>query len=168
MDVKSSKIRIGYVQKGRGLKGELLVALTSAEIEIEKGIRTVWLGDDSDRMNPWEVEYVCPRDSNAILKLKDVTSREQTDFLRGMALYVEIKEVSINAPVDMLGYAAISAGDNTRIGTVTGIEASDFQQRLIVQNGEKTVEIPAVDEFIKSVDHNDRVVKIVLIDGMES
>lgn len=167
MDGKSSKIRIGYVQKGRGLKGELLVALASAEIEIEKGIRTIWLGGDSTQVNPWEVEYLCPRGSNAILKLKDVTSREQADFLRGMALYVELREVQMNTPVDVLGYAAISASDNTRIGTVTGIEASDFQQRLIVQNGEKTVEIPAVDEFIKSIDHKDRVIKIALIDGME-
>jgi len=158
---------LGFIQKSRGLKGELLVSLNSANIEFEKRIRTVWLGDDPDHLHPWNVESLRLQGGSALLKLKDVNSREEADYLKGIAVFVSTDDICDDAPLQLIGYSVYSVSDNRLIGEITDIDLNGPQQRLIVsaENGE--IIIPFVDEFIKHVDDEKKQIRVFLIDGLE-
>lgn len=158
---------LGFIQKSRGLKGELLIALNSANIEFEKRIRTVWLGDDPDHLHPWNVEFLRLQGSSALLKLKDVNSREEADYLKGVAVFISTKDIRDETPLQLIGYSVYSVSDNRLIGEITDIDLNGFQQRLIVSAANGEIIIPFVDEFIKQVDNEKKQVRVFMLDGLE-
>lgn len=158
---------LGFIQKSRGLKGELLIALNSANIEFEKRIRTVWLGDDPDHLHPWNVEFLRLQGSSALLKLKDVNSREEADYLKGVAVFISTKDIRDDTLLQLIGYSVYSVSDNRLIGEITDIDLNGFQQRLIVKAEDGEIIIPFVDEFIKQVDNEKKQVRVFMLDGLE-
>jgi len=159
---------LGFVQKSRGLKGELLISLNSANIEFEKRIRTVWLGDDPNHLHPWNVESLRLQGSNAFLKLKDVNSREEADYLKGVTVFVSVTDIVDDTPIRFIGYTVYTESENRYIGEITDIDVNEVQQRLIVKSEDKEIIIPFVDEFIRHIDDNKKQVLVNLIDGLET
>ena len=162
-----AKFPLGFVQKSRGLKGELLISLNSANIEFEKRIRTVWLGDNPDQLHPWNVELLRLRGSNAFLKLKDVNSREEAEYLKGITVFVSKTDIMDDTPVCLIGYAVYAESDKRFIGKITNIDLNEVQQRLIIKTENREILIPFVDEFIKNIDDEKKQVLVNLIDGLE-
>ena len=158
---------LGFIQKSRGIKGELLISLNSANIEFEKRIRTVWLGDDPDHLHPWEVELLRLQGSNAFLKLKNVNSREEADYLKGISIFILAVDIIDNTPVLLIGYSIYSESDGRYVGEITDIDLNAVQQRLIVKTEDKEIIIPFVDEFVKYIDEERKRVLVNLIDGLE-
>ncbi|MBN2601837.1 MAG: 16S rRNA processing protein RimM [Candidatus Marinimicrobia bacterium] len=167
MDGEQSKIPLGFVQKSHGLKGELLISLNSANIEFEKRIRTVWLGDDPDHLHPWNIEYLRLQGSNAFLKLKDVNSREEADYLKGVTVFISADDIIDDTPVRFIGYTVYTESENRYIGKVADVDLNEIQQRLIVKTDRAEIIIPFVDEFIKNIDDEKKLVRVNLIDGLE-
>ena len=163
-----AKYPLGFVQKSRGLKGELLISLNSANIEFEKRIRTVWLGDDPGHLHPWNVESLRLQGSNAFLKLKDVNSREEADYLKGLSVFVSAADIINDTPIQLIGFSVYSESENRYIGEITDIDLNEVQQRLIVKTEHAEIIIPFVDEFIKHIDDNKKQVLVNLIDGLET
>jgi len=158
---------LGFVKKSRGLKGELLISLISANIEFEKRISTVWLGDSSNHLHPWKVEYLHIRESSAFLKLNDVNSREEADYLKGINIFIPDFWITYDNPVQFIGYQVYSESDHEYIGKVKEVDNSGPQKRLIVKTESGEVIIPLVDEFIGLIDMRKRQIQVTLIDGMD-
>jgi len=158
---------LGFVQKSRGMKGELLISLNSANIEFEKRIRTVWLGDDPNHLHPWEVEILRLHGCSAFLKLKDVNSREEADYLKGIKIFVVAADVIDDTPIHLIGYSIYSESDGRYVGEITDIDLNAVQQRLIVKTEDTEIIIPFVDEFVKYIDEKKKRVRVNLIDGLE-
>jgi len=163
-----AKYPLGFVQKSRGLKGELLISLDSANIEFEKRIRTVWLGDDPNLSHPWNVESLRLQGSNAFLKLKDVNSREEADYLKGVTVFVLADDIVDDTPIRYIGFTVYTESENRYIGEITDIDLNEVQQRLIVKTENAEIIIPFVDEFIKHIDTEKKQVWVDLIDGLET
>jgi len=163
-----AKFPLGFVQKSRGLKGELLISLNSANIEFENRIRTVWLGDDPDHLHPWNIEFLRLQGSNAFLKLKDVNSREEADYLKGVTVFVLKNDIVDDTPIRFIGFTVYTESENRYIGEITDIDLNEVQQRLIVKTENAEIIIPFVDEFIKNIDDNKKQVLVNLIDGLET
>lgn len=158
---------LGFVKKSRGLKGELLISLISTNIEFEKRIRTVWLGDSANHLHPWKVEYLRIQGSSAFLKLNDVNSREEADYLKGINIFIPDSWIIHDSPVQFIGYQVYSEPDHEYIGEVCEVDDSDPQKRLIVKTESGEVIIPLVDEFIRLIDTRKRQIQVTLIDGMD-
>ena len=163
-----AKYPLGFVQKSRGLKGELLISLDSANIEFEKRIRTVWLGDDPNLLHPWNVESLRLQGSNAFLKLKDVNSREEADYLKGVTVFVLADDIVDDTPIRYIGFTVYTESENRYIGEITDIDLNEVQQRLIVKTENAEIIIPFVNEFIKHIDMEKKQVCVDLIDGLET
>jgi 16S rRNA processing protein RimM len=158
---------LGFVKKSRGLKGELLISLISSNIEFEKRLRTVWLGDSSNHLHPWKVEYLHIQGSSAFLKLNDVNSREEADYLRGINIFIPDSWITYDSPVQFIGYQVYSEPDHEYIGEVQEVDNSDPQKRLIVKTESGEIIIPLVDEFIRLIDTRKRQIQVILIDGLD-
>ncbi len=158
---------LGFVKKSRGLKGELLISLISSNIEFEKRLRTVWLGDSSNHLHPWKVEYLYIQGSSAFLKLNDVNSREEADYLRGINIFIPDSWITYDSPVQFIGYQVYSEPDHEYIGEVQEVDNSDPQKRLIVKTESGEIIIPLVDEFIRLIHTRKRQIQVILIDGLD-
>ena len=158
---------LGFVKKSRGLKGELLISLISANIEFERRIGTVWLGDSSNHLHPWNVEYLRIRGSSAFLKLNDVNSREEADYLKGINIFIPDSWITYDSPVQFIGYQVYSEPDHEYIGEVKDVDNSDPQKRLIVKTESGEVIIPLVDEFVRLIDTRGKQIQVILLDGMD-
>ncbi len=158
---------LGFVKKSRGLKGELLISLISANIEFERRIGTVWLGDNANHLHSWNVEYLHIRGSSAFLKLNDVNSREEADYLKGINIFIPDSWITYDSPVQFIGYQVYSEPDHEYIGEVKDVDNSDPQKRLIVKTESGEVIIPLVDEFVRLIDTRGKQIQVILLDGMD-
>lgn len=163
---KEADYPLGFIKKSRGLKGELLIALNSTDIEFEKRIRIVWLGDDPGHLHPWDVEYLRLQGNNALLKLNDINSREEAEYLKNIKVFITQTDVIVKGPIQLIGYAAYS-DDNRYLGDVVDVHLGDIQQRLVISDGEKEIILPFVDEFITDVDTQNRQIRVFLPEGLE-
>lgn len=161
-----TKLPIGTVRKSRGLRGELVLALEFTNIEIEKRIKTVWLGDHPDQIQPWEVAYLRLKDNNAFLKLTRVNSRREADHLKGITVYVSGDDLSSGEWFDYIGYRVVTADTDEALGSIMDLEYGPRQQRFVIQTAKGQIQLPIVDEFVKSIDSRNRIVRIEIIDGM--
>ncbi|HCL00036.1 MAG TPA: 16S rRNA processing protein RimM [Candidatus Marinimicrobia bacterium] len=159
---------LGFVKKSRGLKGELLLSLTSAVIEFEKRIGTVWLGDDLDHLQPWEVEYFQIQGYYAILKLKNVNSRDEADYLKGIKVFIPSDHISHDSILHLIGYRVQALSDGKLIGTVREVDTTDIQTRLIVETAIGEMLIPLVDEFVEVIDDEKKRITVKLIEGLDT
>jgi len=158
---------LGFVQKSHGIKGELLVSLTSPDIEFEKRIETIWLGDNSDHLHPWNVESFHLRGSSAFLKLNDVNSREEADYLKGIKIFVPKSSISRGNPIQLIGFKVKELKTHSLLGEIVDIDLNSAQQRLIIETNDGELTVPFVDEFIHSIDFDEQVVEVTVMDGME-
>ncbi|MCD6441386.1 MAG: 16S rRNA processing protein RimM [Candidatus Marinimicrobia bacterium] len=159
---------LGVVKKSRGLKGELLLSLTSAVIEFEKRIGVIWLGDNPDHLQPWEVEYFHVQRCSAILKLKNVNSRDEADYLKGIKVFIPSDQISHNSILHLIGYHVQALSDGKLIGTVREVDMTDMQTRLIVETAVGEMLIPLVDEFIEVIDDEKKRITVKLIEGFDT
>jgi len=157
---------LGTIKKSRGLKGELLVSLNLTTVEFEKRIRTVWLGDDPDHLQPWDVEYLRLRNNDALLKLKEINSREEADYLKGILVYVSRSDISDNDPNYLIGYSVYDNSDDHYIGEVIDVSTNSLQQCLVVNGSDRELLIPFVGEFVKMINNPDKKIRVYLMDGL--
>ena len=167
MEVESNKLfPIATVTRSRGLSGELVAALNFRNIEKKKVSGVVWLGEDPDSLNPWDIEYFRVVKETAFLKLKTINSKKEADYLKGLQIYVTLDSEEDLIKSDIVGFQVKDIDTGNIVGEVTEVDHSSEQTLLIVYTGSKNVMIPGVNEFVKSVDYDNCIVFIRLIEGL--
>jgi len=157
-------IPIGTVVKSRGLSGELIISVSSQNIKIEKRIGKVWLGDNLGHIHPWKVDFLHFVENHAFLKLSDINSRKEADYLKGIRLFLPVNQVeSINLP-GIIGFQVKASGKLK--GSVVNIDYSNLQPLLVIKTESGEVLVPAIERFIKDIDWENRIVFIEIIEGL--
>ncbi|MCL2004436.1 MAG: ribosome maturation factor RimM [Oscillospiraceae bacterium] len=111
-----------------------------------------------------------PHQGFLLLKLEGVDTREDAQALRGCVLYFDRAEASLPEGThflsDLLGLTAVDP-DGAEIGTLTEVlqpPAHDVYRITGPDGAEHWV--PAVPEFVKRLDIENRRVVVALIEGM--
>jgi len=129
------------------------------------------------------IEKVRSRGGRPVIKLEGVDDRNASEELRGMEIYLEETELE-ELPEgehyvrDIIGYTVVdiaSTNDSasafasswgTEIGVLTDVIQNTAQSILEVSREEgRPVLIPAVDEFLKNIDDENKVIEVELIPG---
>lgn len=172
-------LRIGKIVKPQGIKGEVKVLVTTSDINRFKSLKNVYLHIDeeasdeiiSNNIDIKEVIEVKFLKDFVILKLKNVDSVEDAEKLRNMSLYVN-REDSYKLKqneyflADLNGLVVKNIDNNEIIGKVTDILETKTQSILVIKNESKEVLIPLVDEFIKNIDLENKLIQVKLLEGM--
>ena len=159
-------IPVGTVVRSRGLSGELVISLSSQNIEIEKRIGKVWLGDNTDHINPWDVDFLRIVGKRAFLKLRNVHSREEADYLKGITVFLPVNQVKATNLCGIIGFKVKVYTSGELKGSVVNIDYSNPQPLMIIRTDSGEVLIPAVEEFIKDIDWESKVVFIEITEGL--
>ncbi|MEG0756410.1 MAG: ribosome maturation factor RimM, partial [Oscillospiraceae bacterium] len=67
---------------------------------------------------------------------------------------------------DIIGLQVVDAETGDKLGTITDILSPSAQQVYVVNDGETDHLIPAVDEFVKSIDTEAGIMRVKLIEGL--
>ncbi len=159
-------IPIGKIVRSRGLSGELIISVSSQNIKIKKRIGELWLGDNADHIHPWKVDFLHFVENHAFLKLSNINSREEADYLRGVRVFLPVNQVeSINLS-GIIGFQVKVKTSGELKGSVVNIDYSNPQPLMVIKTDSGEVLIPAVERFIKDIDWKNRIVFVEIIEGL--
>ena len=163
-------VAVGKIVGCFGVKGYLKIYPTADDPERLQKLSTVFLGATIEECRMYTTEDVIIRGKGAVVKFDAVNDRTAAERLVGMHLFVE--EHDAHPPQqgsyfthDVIGCEVWSV-EGQHIGTVEDVYRMPAQDVWVIRNGVKEQMIPAVKEFIKSVDIAQRKIIVKLIDGL--
>lgn len=152
-------VRVGFIQKSHGNKGQVLVNLESSSLSLRDNLYKVWLGENSGHTNLWKIEKYRQQGETVYLKLREINSIEEADFLKGLQVYFT-ENAFQEPPIQSLkGYQLYSEQKHAFLGEIIEVDMSNVQPAFIIKPPQgREIQIPAVQELIESIDHeNGRV-----------
>lgn len=163
---------VARVRRPHGVRGEVLVTVeTDRPKYVFRRDRTLWLGNDRGEPSGASVVVESARfaTGGAILRIRDVTTRDAADELRGSVLLIEAADAQPAARGeihfrDLVGLIAVA--DSGPIGTVEDILEAGGGELLVVRSADGRERlIPFVREIVRDIDLEQREMKLMLPDG---
>ncbi len=160
---------VGKVVKPHGVKGKVKVDYYGASPD-HFPYPKVFIRDRSGRPEPFEVQEVTPQAPRLILKLKGVERVEETERLIGKEILVQQGdfpdvEEGTYYWFEILGMA-VETTSGKKIGTVKEIFPTGANDVYIVEGKRREILLPAIEQVIKSIDRQKRVIRVVRMEGL--
>lgn len=159
------KIIIGKIVNVVGLKGEVKVYCYTDRKERFEELPRVYVGEDSRR-----IKNVRFQGNVAVLKLEGIEDRNDAERQKGKMVSIlesDLKELPKGTYYvrDLQGVQVFEA--ESLLGTLTDVVQSSAQDLYEIQleSGRKIL-LPAVKEFILSVDMDNRTMHVKLPEGL--
>ena len=160
------KINIGKIVKAVALKGEVKVHTAAGKNGRYGELESVYINGEE-----YTIEKVRYQGDMAIMKLKGIDDRNAAEAMKGMEIYVEEEDLP-ELPEDtfyikdLIGSAVIDEKTKNQVGTLKGVITNTAQDVYEINVSGNIVMVPAVKEFIKSVDIENKQIVINFIEGM--
>ncbi len=164
------KYRIGSIARPVGMKGEVIVNPDTYDVERFFDLDMVYAGRSEEVSELLTVESVRIQKERPILKFESINSRSDAEKIVDYILFVDEKD-RIELPEgiyfihDIIGMDVYSV-DEEYIGKVKDVLTLPAHNIYIVHHNNKEVMIPAVDEFIESIDEEENIIRIRPIEGL--
>jgi 16S rRNA processing protein RimM len=161
---------VGSVVKAIGVAGEIVVQPMTDFPARFRTLRLLWLGKDSGSVAEAVVEKAVVSARGIRLKLKGIDDRDAAERIRGKILFVD-EAHRAKLPKgqyfvhDVLGLVVREEGGSD-LGTVADVLRYPASDVYVVRGDRGEILIPAVKEFVRSVDLGTRTMTVRLIEGM--
>lgn len=162
--MKSNFLPTGEIVNTHGLKGYVKVM--------------PWADDPSDLLDfdrffidgkEYEVEYAAQQKTMVLLKLVGVDDVDAANKLRGKEIAICRDDIELEEGVvfiaDLIGLPVLA--DGVEIGKITEVLTPPGNDVYVVK-GEYEYMIPAVQEFIETLNPEDGCIRVRLIEGMRT
>ena len=161
---------VGKVSKCFGVKGYVKILPLTAQPERLQRLRSVFVGESESKGVKLQVEDVLVRSGSVIMKFTSVSDRTTAQQLRNKFLFVDERSVihlSSNQYFihDVIGCEVLDE-NQVILGKVVDIFNNTSQDVWLIQHGGKQYLLPAVNEFIRSVDIKNKKVTVHTINGL--
>jgi 16S rRNA processing protein RimM len=159
-----ARVEIGGIARAHGIKGEVVIVTHDPDSDTLGAVETIYVAGTPRRI-------VQARDTHRgwLVALEGVTTRNDAEALRGQvvevdrdALELDEDDVLLN---DLIG-CAVKKLDGTPWGTVAAVEAGDFQDLLIIHDGDIERMLPLVDVFVTEIDLDHSVITVDPPEGL--
>ncbi len=163
-------VLVGRIVRPHGVRGDLKVLPLTDWPERFESLTTVHLKSVKENCRKVKIQNVRFQKNGIILKLAEVDNIDTAEMLRGYELYVSPDQIP---PLpegyvhlhDLIGLKVLTDSGEI-IGEVTDILKIPAHDVYVVSLGEKEILIPAVKQFVKSVDLEKGEVIITPIEGL--
>lgn len=130
MPPPDDRLEVGRVDKAHGLRGEVIVALTTDRTErVAPGTR-LWV-DEVER----EVARSTPHHHRWIVAFAGVEGRDEAEAIHGATLRAEPLDVDDALWVHLLIDAAVMLTDGTEVGRVVAVQDNPAHELLVLDTG---------------------------------
>ena len=188
------KIKIGKIVNAVGLKGEVKVYSDAGENDRFEKLDRIIAGSSQSGSGQsgsgqeggakraackkpqsdmeFEIEKVRYQKNMVILKLRGVDDRNQAEALKDMDVFItedDLEELPDDTFYvrDLIGCQVVDINDGKKLGVVSDLiqnSAQDIYQIDLAEGGQAL--IPAVEQFIKNVDIENKTITVSLIPGL--
>lgn len=162
---RESLIKIGYVMKTHGLKGEVTLNLSQDAPEI--AVQDVLIVEQKNGLVPYFTESISENGLKAFIKFEGVNSLDQSTELKGCSVFIDkSKRPKLKRGEyyddELTGFSVLDKlhGD---LGPVTGIISQGLNRLLEV--GDRGLLIPLNGPFITSVSKAKKKIEVELPEG---
>jgi 16S rRNA processing protein RimM len=161
---------VGYITGSHGIRGFVKIKLLTDTPERFKRLGQVFRGLKPEETVEDRVVKVEIRDRFVLVKLRSVSDKTCADTLKGQYIFIIREDVEIPVPGryfvhDIVG-CKVQTTDGRQIGIVTEVYKMPAHDLWEIDSGKKRFLIPAVKEFIRSVDCKNRMITVKVIDGL--
>jgi len=167
MEIKSA-LKIGFILKPHGLKGEVTVSLDAGIPEGIESLQSVFLEKDN-RLVPYFIEAISVRGPKAFVKFEDVNSLEMAVEISRQGIYIPKPERTKSKqgefyPDEVIGFTVYDESDEL-IGTIKEVMDDGPNPMLVLDHDNKEVLIPLNSPFIQNVDKRKKRFTVNLPEG---
>ncbi len=161
---------IGRVTKPHGVRGKVKVEYFGENIDRFSFYHQIFIKDEKDEPEAYEVLEAIPRPPRLILRLKGIERFEETEPLIGKEILVERKSLLKLGEgeyywMDLLGMKVETEGGK-RIGKIKEIFPTGANDVYVVDGKRGEILLPATEEVIRSIDLQRGVMKVARMKGL--
>ena len=157
---------LGRVTKAHGVKGDILVNLNNENIKFTNDLKEIWLGEDPGHISSWEIERLSRSDEKVFLKLRNVETPEEANFLKALDVYLPSELIEEKSIFDTIGFEILDDDTGETIGVVNDILESAMQDVIVFNKDNEEKMVPVVEEFIKYIDWENSRIFVKVIEGL--
>ena len=166
----ATRIALGRVVNTHGVRGEVRFLPHSSPCPtLRPGLRVTLQKTDASEEN-LELKQVRPHASFLLLKFVGIDSRDRAEALRGSSLLVDETDLPHLQVGEFYHYQVIGLPMRTltheSIGTIAEVLTTPGHDVFVVRNGTKEYLIPVVEEVIRTIAIEDRLVIIDPPEGL--
>lgn len=151
----SDRVRVGYVRRAHGLRGDVIVRPQSDDPD-RFTLGAAFLSDE-DPPRRLTVAEIREHKEGLLLRFEEVRDRNAADAMRGVTITIaadERRRLEEDEfwPEDLVGLAAVDRlGEE--LGTINGVISGSAQDRLVVATSSGVhVEVPFVAALVPEID----------------
>ena len=160
---------IGEVAKPHGLRGQIKVhSYASSPDSFSKG-RRVFLGR-GEGVKEWVIAKTSSQGAWVLLSLQGLENRQQAEALAGFSIYLREEQLEVLPEGEYYWYQLIGCrvynDQDQFLGVLDGILSTAAHDIWAVRDGENEILLPAVEEFIFSVDKGKKEIRVRSVEGL--
>lgn len=165
----SRNILLGRITKISGYEGAVAVKLEKKFTENIPRLESVFLEIDGKPVPFFISEYEYSGADIIKLRFEDYETLEKVEEFVNCLVFLTSPSTGNNFaynPDNLRGYTVLSV-DNTLIGVVSELFSNPGQWLLAVKSeSKKEILVPLHDDFIASIDHNEKILVMDIPDGL--
>ncbi len=155
---KQDFIRLGYIVKAVGTKWELRISVDGSNTDAFANSNFLFI-DIDDNLVPYYITSIKQQASNVTVTLEDVQSSEEQEELLNCEVYLPNSSVpNVKQELNVLLNYKVSDKNVGTIGAIQHIINNPSQSLFEINNNGQVLLMPAVDEFIVSIDHDRKII----------
>ena len=164
---------LGRLVKAFGIRGELKLDPTAdfwEEILRSKRLVLRRETDEGIEERPFVLSRFRPHGKCYVVVVEGVTDRNAAEELAGGELFIDGENIDVDLPEERLPFqvigAAVKSAEGKALGEVTAVIFSPAHDVYEVSGPEGSFMVPAVPEFVVSIDDEAREIVIKTIPGL--
>jgi len=167
---KNASFTIGKVTGVHGLGGNLKVWSYAQSVDAYGPGKTVLLKSKKDEESAYTITRAWMHKKGVLLKLEGVDDRNAAENLVGRIILIDREQLPEPQEdtwywEDLIGLDVMD-NENNFVGTIEQIFPTTAHDILVVKRKGKETLIPMHEQFVKSVDLDTQVMRVVLPEGL--
>ncbi|MCW3784993.1 ribosome maturation factor RimM [Plebeiibacterium sediminum] len=168
MIIKEQCVKVGFVSKPHGVKGEISVSLFDGFYSEDFDSEFLLLDIDNGLV-PFYIESLRIKGSKTLLiKLEDVETEDKAREFSGTEVYTESVNISVKDDFQTVAFVGFTVVDQEKgdIGVITGINEISNNPLFIIDCDGDEILIPINPDFIIAVDEQEKTIAVDLPEGL--
>ena len=161
---------VGKIVRKHSFKGEVVIKLDTDEPELYQEMESIFV-DLGNNLIPFFIEKSLLQKGNQLrVQFEDLYTEEEADAILKADVYLPLDllpKLSGNKFYfhEIIGFKAVDVNYGL-VGTIEGVNDKTAQPLFEITNGDKEIFIPMIDDFIKKVDRENKVIEVETPQGL--
>lgn len=159
-----ARVEIGGIARAHGIKGEVVIVTHDPDSDTLGRVQTIYVAGQ-----PRAIKQARATHRGWLVVLDGVITRNDAEALRGQPVEVDRDALDLDDDDvllhDLIGCKVVKT-DGTPWGTVAAVDAGDFQDLLVIHDGDVEHLLPLVDVFVTDIDLDASVITVDPPEGL--